>query len=281
MTDPVAGLRGRTIAVFESRRAAEMARLVERYGGVALVAPTMKEVPLEAGPAVVAFASALRAKEIDVLLLLTGVGTRALTTALETMMSREEFRDRISAVATFARGPKTLAALKELGATGYVVAPEPFTWVDLLACVKEKVDLAGAYVAVQQYGVEHPELTAALVGAGARVMQVPVYRWHLPDDLAPIHAAIDAMLDGEVTAALFTSAQQVDHLLQVAAMRTKRDALEIALRQRILIGSIGPTCTERLTSLGFVPDLEPVHSHMGHLVKELAQQIDTVQKRTP
>lgn len=275
------GLNGRTVAVFESRRAPEMARLVERYGGVPMVAPTMKEVPLEAGPHIVAFADALRAGEIGVLLLLTGVGTRALVTALGSVMPKEEFRDLISKIPTFARGPKTVAALKELGASGYIVAPEPFTWVDLLLRVKESATLAGTLVAIQQYGVEHPELTTALEAQGARVMQVPVYRWHLPDDLAPIHAAIDALLLGTVSAALFTSAQQVDHLLKVAEMSSRREDVEKVLRTKVLLGSIGPTCTERLQSLGFEPDFEPVHSHMGHLVKELAEHIDTVQKRTP
>lgn len=275
------GLNGRTVAVFESRRAPEMARLVERYGGVPLVAPTMKEVALEAGPHIVAFADALRAGEVGVLVLLTGVGTRALVIALASVMTKEEFRDLISKIPTFARGPKTVAALKELGATGYIVAPEPFTWEDLLLRVKENVALAGKQVAIQQYGVEHPELTTALEAEGARVMQVPVYRWHLPDDLAPIHAAIDALLANRVSAALFTSAQQVDHLLQVADLSGRRASLEQALREKVLLGSIGPTCTERLQSLGFEPDFEPAHSHMGHLVKELAERIDTVQKRTP
>lgn len=274
-------LKGQVVAVFESRRANEMARLVERHGGVPIVAPTMKEVPLVAGPEVRAFAEALRRRELDAVLLLTGVGTRALVAALADVMAAEEFRDALLALHTFARGPKTVAALKELGVRNYIVAREPFTWMDLLKGIEEAMPVSGARFALQQYGVPHLELTSALEAKGARVMQVPVYRWQLPDDLAPIDRAIDAMLGGEVRAALFTSAQQVDHLLQVATMRGLRDALLRALTTSMVVGSIGPTCTERLSAMGIVPDLEPEHGHMGHLVKELAERIEKVQKSQP
>ena len=40
-------LTGLRVVSFESRRAAEMAKLIQNYGGQPLVAPSMREVPLE------------------------------------------------------------------------------------------------------------------------------------------------------------------------------------------------------------------------------------------
>jgi uroporphyrinogen-III synthase len=152
--------------------------------------------------------------------------------------------------------------------TGYLIAPEPYTWRELLDVARGDGSLAGARVAVQLYGTPHPELTAALEAEGARVETVPVYRWQLPDDVTPAQRAIDALLAGGVDAVLFTSAQQLDHWLEIAAQGGRREALLAALG-RTRLGSIGPTCTERLVAYGLRPAVQPEHAHMGHLVKAL------------
>ncbi len=265
-----APLAGRRVIVLESRRATEMASLVARQGGEPIVAPTMCEVPLTAGPEVRAFAEALGAGALDVVILLTGVGTRALAASLEAdgVMTREALGAALSRTRVLARGPKTVAALKELRVTGYLTAPEPHTWRELRDVARGGGTLAGARVAVQLYGAPHPELTAALEAEGARVETVPVYRWQLPDDTAPAERAIDALLAGGVDAVLFTSAQQLDHWLEIAAQGGRREALLAALG-RTRLGSIGPTCTERLVAYGLQPAVQPEHAHMGHLVKAL------------
>ena len=262
--------------VFESRRAPEMARLVERAGAEAIVAPTMQEIPLEAGPEVRAFAERLRMQLVDIVFLLTGVGTRVLANVLESsgVMPRRELAAALSRTKVAARGPKTVAVLKELGVRGYLVAPEPHTWRELFDAAATAWPLHGAHVAVQLYGAPHPELMQALAGAGATVSEVPVYRWQLPDDLAPAERAIDALLGGGIDAALFTSAQQIDNLLAIAERRGQREALFAALG-RTTIGSIGPTCTERLVSQGLVPAVQPEHGHMGHLVRAVAVYISS------
>ena len=74
---------GRRVLVLESRRARELASIVASYGGAPLVAPSMREVPLEANTEAVAFADALVRGEFDLVILLTGVGTRALVDAVD------------------------------------------------------------------------------------------------------------------------------------------------------------------------------------------------------
>ena len=69
----MAGLR---VLSLESRRAAEMAELIRKQGGVPLVAPSMREVPLEDNHEAFRFAERLFAGEFEMAILLTGVGTR-------------------------------------------------------------------------------------------------------------------------------------------------------------------------------------------------------------
>ena len=62
----------------ESRRAAEAATLIARYGGQPIVAPALRELPLESNSAALDFAAELLLGEIDVAVFLTGAGVRAL-----------------------------------------------------------------------------------------------------------------------------------------------------------------------------------------------------------
>jgi uroporphyrinogen-III synthase len=269
------GLSGLRIALFEARFKVEFANLVRKQGGEPVVGPTMVEAPLELGDEVRAFVSALRAGEVDALFVLTGVGQRKLATLVEPILPREEFRTLLEGIVVAARGPKAVGGLKDLGVKPNVTAPEPHTWQDLLAAAAAYMPLAGKRVALQQYGVPHEKLTRALEQAGAQVLQVPVYRWTLPDDLEPLHHVIDEICAGRVEAVLFTSGPQVGSMVEVAARRGQETALRAGL-SRMAIGSVGPTCTEAMRNLEIEPDFEPEHGKMGHLVLEAARKVRQV-----
>lgn len=255
------------VVAFESRRAVEMAALIRKQGGDPFVAPSMREVPLAEQPAALAFARSLAAGEVDVLVCLTGVGTRALVEAVEPELPRERLTALLGTTTLVARGPKPVAALRELGLAPAVTVPEPNTWRELLAAIDGAVSVAGKRVVVQEYGVSNPELLGGLRERGAIVTPVAVYRWALPLDLEPLREAIRRVAAGETDVALFTSATQLAHVLQVAGTMHLRDALLTGLGHAV-VGSIGPVCSEALREAGVAVDLEPSHPKMGVLVGE-------------
>jgi uroporphyrinogen-III synthase len=268
------GFAGLRVLSLESRRAAEMAKLIETYGGAALVAPSMREIPLESNQQAQAFTRELLADGFDMVILLTGVGTRALARVAETVCTREEFVAALQRVPLVARGPKPVAALKEFGLAVTVAVPEPNTWRELLAALDERrgtSPLQGKRVAVQEYGASNPELLAGLADRGARVTQVPVYEWALPEDTEPLRNAVAALARNDVDVALFTTSIQVIHLLKIAAEMNLHDAVRQAFA-RILVGSIGPVTSEELRGHGISVDFEPSHPKMGFLVNEVAQR---------
>ena len=266
-----AGLR---ILSLESRRGPEMAKLIANYGGEAIVTPSMREVPLESNTEALAFARALFASGFDVIIFLTGVGTRALARVVETVYPLEKYLAELRKVTIVARGPKPVAVLREWNVPIAVAAPEPNTWREVLRALDENaasVPLKGRRVAVQEYGVSNPDLLAGLVERGAKTTSVPVYEWALPEDTGPLRSAISAIARNEPDVILFTTATQADHLLQVATEMKQEDALRRAL-PRMLVASIGPTTSERLRELGIEPDMEPSHPKMGFLVSEAAER---------
>lgn len=262
--------QGLRVAAFESRRAEEMTKLIVHFGGEPLVAPSLREVPLEDNAAAFDFAARLFAGQFDCVVLLTGVGTRTLTRVIETRYPRAQWIDALRRTTIVARGPKPVAALRELGLSPTLTVPEPNTWRDVLTTIDCEHPVNGLRVAVQEYGAPNPELVAGLSERGAEVMTVPVYQWALPEDLTPLQSAIEALLAGTVEVALFTSAQQVRNLFAVAADRGGATAVRAAF-QRVCVGSIGPTSTEAIRALGVSVEHEVEHPRMGDLVREVAR----------
>ena len=267
-SESFAGLR---VAAFESRRADDIARLIARYEGVPFVSPSMREVPLGRNQAVVDFANRLITGQIDVMIFLTGVGTRQLVAQVERYVDRGQFLTTISDIKSVVRGPKPAAALRELGITPTITVPEPNTWRELLAALDQHLPVTNLVVGLQEYGVTNRSLIAGLEARGATVDAVRVYEWALPEDCGPLEANARRIIAGEVDVALFTSAQQVLNLLKLADDQGLADDLRSALRQ-VVIASIGPTTSEMLRDCELPVDLEPSHPKMGHLVQETAGQ---------
>jgi uroporphyrinogen-III synthase len=267
------GFEGRTVLSFESRRSAEIAKLIETYGGRAMVAPATREVPAASDADVSRFVTALLEGRIDLVIFLTGVGTRALARAVEPFCSRDQFLGSLSKVPVVARGPKPVAALKELGVPIAWNVPEPNTWREILQLLDvNKVPLQGRRVAVQEYGIPSKDLMDGLKKRGAEVLAVHVYNWALPEDVTPLRNAIKAVLGSDVDVVLFTAAIQVHHLVQVAEEMGSRESLISALRKlNIKIASIGPVTSEALGEYGIPVTLEPTHPKMGFLVREAAE----------
>ena len=269
---------GLRVAAFESRLAGEMARLIERFGGQSRVSPSMREVPLAASRETLDFAHRLMTAEIDVVLLMTGVGTRELVRQIERHVDRARFLTALADATTIARGPKPVAALKELGIEPKFRVPEPNTWREVLALIDGRLPIANLTVAVQEYGQPNVSLIAGLEARGARVLPVRVYRWDLPEDTSALEENVRAIIAGQIDVVLFTSSHQVHHLLGSAERLAIGDELRAAL-SRIVVASIGPTTSETLRQFSLPVDLEPEHPKMGHLVQAAAERASGILKR--
>jgi uroporphyrinogen-III synthase len=160
-----------------------------------------------------------------------------------------------------------VAALRELGLAAAIVAPEPNTWRELLAALEGRPERR---IAVQEYGRANPELLDGLRAREADVTAVRVYRYGLPEDIAPLRNAARRLAAGEIDVALFTTAVQIINLATAARDDgIEEETLEGLRRCRVM--SIGPTTTEALEEFGVKPVLEPSHPKMGLLVREAAE----------
>jgi uroporphyrinogen decarboxylase len=274
--------QGLRVAALESRRADDMTRLIERFGGQPLVSPSMREVPIEQNREAIDFAHRLITGGIDVMIFLTGVGFRHLLSAVERHIDRQRYLDSLADITTICRGPKPVAAMAEVGLKPTHRVPEPNTWRDLLATIDGGIPIANLQVGLQEYGITNRSLIAGLEARGASVVNVRVYQWELPVDCGPLEANVRALAAGERDIVLFTSAHQVANMLRIA----QQLGLEPALREglaKTAVASIGPTTSEMLQDHEITVDIEPEHPKMGPLVAAAAERAAEVlaRKRRP
>jgi uroporphyrinogen-III synthase len=260
---PFNGLR---VLSLESRRSREMERLIRAQGGEPFLAPSMREVPLQDNPQAFAFGERLFAGEFEMMILLTGVGTRLLGQILETRWPNGAFADALRKLVVVVRGSKPATVMREWSVPVAIAVPEPNTWREILAALDGRLENR---IAVQEYGRPSEELIAGLRERDAQVTTVPVYQWDLPEDCGPLRAAVQRLAAGEFDVIVFTTSVQVTHLFRIASELHCEDAVLGALR-RIMIASVGPTTSETLAERGLPADFEPSHPKMGFLVNEAA-----------
>ncbi len=271
---PGDGFGGLRVLSLESRRAKEMGQLISNNGGKPVIAPSTREVPEGPNEDELKFAAELQQDKFGAVIFLTGVGTRHLAQAIESVCSREQLVAALSRTKVVARGPKPVAVLREFGVPVTVAVPEPNTWRELVQALddnRDKVPLQGQQVAIQEYGIPSPELYAALTERGAKILPVHVYKWEPPEDTGPLRDAITALSRGEIDVVMFTSSVQIHHLFRFAEEMGLRDALVKGLK-RAVVASIGPTTSGTLKDFGISVDMEPSHPKMGFFVKEAAEQ---------
>jgi uroporphyrinogen decarboxylase len=267
---PSTGFQGLRVVSFESRRHEQMAELITERGGRALVAPSMQEIPLDHNQEAVAFGKKLRAGEIDAVLFFTGVGAETLLDVLTRHDSSFSWAQALAAVKSFARGPKVLSVLKNLGIQATPV-DEPATWREILRALDQWGPIQGKTIAVQEYGAANKELTDELARRGARVLRVPVYRWALPENREPLRQALRQVIDGEADVVLFTNSNQINLVLQLAQEEGIEKEFRTALAKTV-VASVGPFCSQFLDEYGVPVDIEPEQPRMGELVREASER---------
>jgi uroporphyrinogen-III synthase len=267
----MSSLNGARVALLESRMSGELADLVRRFGGVPEAAQAVREVPrLEQVPALI---DALSEGRFSIVVFLTGAGVMALLREAERLGRLEEALTALRATTIACRGPKPSAALSRYDVPVQIKAIEPYTTQQLLDGMSG-VDLNAKGVALVHYGEPNHVLAGELTTRGARLEEWCLYEWLLPEDVGPLAALVDRLIDRHVDAIAFTSQIQCRNLFQLAADAGKAGELLRVLNDHIIVASIGPVCTDALRALGMVPDVVPAHPKMGPLIAALADYVE-------
>jgi uroporphyrinogen-III synthase len=268
LAEPSASLSGYTIGVTADRRRDELAGLLEHRGARIVLAPALRIVPIADDAELRAATRACLETPPDVVLVNTGIGMRGWLEAAEGWGLAEPLRAALSHAYVVARGPKARAATRSAGLREHW-SPEGEGYAEVVAHLTAR-GITGRTVAVQLHGERQPEATEALRSAGARVIEVPVYRWAPPSDPAPLHRLVDLIGGRLVDAVTFASAPAVGALLQAAGPDSET-VLE-ALRTDVLAACVGPVTAAPLRRHA-VPVVAPARARLSALVRTIVEEL--------
>jgi uroporphyrinogen-III synthase len=265
-------LAGFTVGITADRRRDELAGLLARRGAKVVHGPSLATEYLHDDAGLRAVTEALIARPPTYLVGNTGIGLRAWIGAAETWAVQDGLVATMRSAAVVARGAKVTATLSAHGIEP-VMRAEHETLDELEAWLLARPDLRGALVAVQLHGDQGLAMAERLRRAGAEVVEVPVYRWLLPDDVGPARRLIEAACDGRVDAVTFTSAPAVRNLLRLADEMGLGPRLREAFADRVVPACVGPVCASPLVEQGIPVPVAPDVGRLGLLVRALSDHL--------
>lgn len=263
-------LSGFTVGVTATRRREEFGALLERRGARVVSAPAIRLVPLSQDADLLEATRLSLEKPLDDVVVTTGVGFRGWVAAAEGWGLSADLIARLSTARLLTRGPKARGAVRAAGLDDHWTPAS-----DSCREVKQYLldqDLRGRRIAVQLHGEPLTEFVEALRGAGAEVIEIPVYRWLPYRDPSPLRRLISQTISGAVDAVAFTSAPAVHAMFAAARADGLEEQLLAALGGRVVAACVGPVTADPLTTRG-IPTLQPERSRLGSLARALARHL--------
>lgn len=261
-------LTGFTVGVTAARRREELVALLTRRGARVVEAPAIRIVPLDDDEALAEATRRCVAGGLDVAVATTGIGFRGWMEAADSFGLGDDVRRVLRGAHLIARGPKAKGAIRAAGLRD--------AWSPNGECLAEVLEyllargVRGRRIAVQLHGEPLPSFVAALRGAGAVVIEVPVYRWTLPEDTGPLSRLVEMIKARSVDAVTFTSAPATAALLELSG--AGRDVVLDAFRTDVLAVCVGSITAGPLEREG-VRTLQPPRGRLGNLVRVITDEL--------
>jgi uroporphyrinogen-III synthase len=268
-------MAGCVVLVTADRRSGELASALSRRGATVRHAPALSIVPHEHDDELLTHTRELLAEPPDIVVITTGIGFRGWVEAADAAGLAEPLVSALAGARLIARGPKANGAIQAAGLQADWVAESETSAEILDLLLTEGVDQQR--VAVQHHGAGADGLDIELAAAGALVRSLVVYRWGPPPDPVALKLSVIAAADGEIDAAVFTSAPGA------AAWLNEMDAqgvgAEILTRIRsgaMVVAAVGPVTAKPLQDRGIEP-LVPDRGRLGALVRILVNHYEQAQ----
>jgi uroporphyrinogen-III synthase len=270
-------LDGYRILILETREEAQFSRLLSEQGADVLQCPmfTIRDAP---DPAPVeAWIRLFISKPFDDLVLMTGEGLRRMMKVARGIGVDQDFIAAIGKAKRFARGPKPVRALREIGLEANVQTETPTS--EGVAAMLAREDLKGHRVGLQLYpDKDHGKLIGAITSLGASVETVSPYVYDGQAADINIVEAIGEMARGRVDAIALTSSGQVRRLVDVARAHGCEEQLRAGLAQTP-VASVGPVVSDELTANGLHTDIYPANE--SFFMKPLISAMAVALGKTP
>lgn len=272
-------LEGYRILILETREEAQFSRLLQEQGASVLQCPmfTIRDAP---DPAPVeAWIRLFIARPFDDLVLMTGEGLRRIMKVARRIGADQDLIAAIGKAKRYARGPKPVRALREIGLEANLQTETPTS--EGVAAMLAQQNLKGHRLGLQLYpDKDHSKLIGAIASQGASVETVLPYIYDGEAADTNIVSAIEEMANQRVDAIALTSSGQVRRLVDVARAHNCEDKLRDGLAQTP-VASVGPVVSDELKAYGLHTDIYPANESffMKPLISAMALELNKTPPR--
>jgi uroporphyrinogen-III synthase len=285
-------LKGLTVAITASRRASELALIIENFHGKPYIAPTIGiEANLESpNEGVTEFINIITKHNVDYVVFMTGPGIFSLMSIAKRLGLEEKLILSLSKVAIFARSLKPATALKKYGIKVSLI-PEENTARGVSRLLLTK-GVVGKRIAILWHGDSPQQLREELYKAGAEsVIEASTYRYSISlkeegasilksmgfNYIAPrkekVISLIDNIFAGNIDAITFTSPPSVRDLFKIAHDYNVAEELRNSINANVVIAAVGPSTKQALEENDIFVDVMPHIFKMGPMIKALDDYI--------
>lgn len=251
----------------------ELARLVEKHGGEPTSTPAVRECPELTPETANALIDQFSEGRHQIAVFMTGVAVSLLFESAEQLGRRPDLVEALRRVTTVCRGPKPTAALRGFGVPPTLTARDPFTSAELIDALNS-IEVKGRRVLLLHYGERSETLAETLAARQAKVEEVWLYRWLMPEDPEPLQRLVMRIIAGDVDALAITCQIQFRHLHAAAVSLGLGPKLLRALDEKVVVAAVGPTCEAILSGYGVRVQVMPDHPKMGPLVLALMRHLE-------
>jgi uroporphyrinogen-III synthase len=264
-------LAGRCVGITADRRWRNQADLLENLGADVIHGPTLRTIDLSGDEALRQATVTLIDRPPDFVIGSTGMGLTMWLEAADGWDLGEPLRAALRQGRIVARGAKATSALRRQGLTVAWQAPSE--------TMEEVVDfltgegIGEARVALQLFDPGGHPSPAALADRCRELVEVPVYRWLMPEDPGPAERLIEAMCSGTVDAVTFTSQPAVHHLFRIAEGLGRADALRAACNDALVPVCVGPVCADAALAEGIDRPQWPDPPRLAAMIRLVASAL--------
>jgi uroporphyrinogen-III synthase len=277
-----------TVAITASRRASELAHIVESFGGKPYIAPTIGiEADLKKPRKdVLQFLNKVIEGDIDYVIFMTAPGVFSLISIANILGLEEKLVQSLAHVTIVARSLKPKVALKKYGVEiDFVPVENTAEGVSKLLLDKGVI---GKKIAILWHGDYPRKLKDNLYKAGAEsVIEASTYKYSLelkkegasilksmgfdyiaPDEKKVIHLIHD-IVDGKIGSITFTSPPSARDLVKIAKVNNLSEVLKNSLNTNVVVVAVGPSTRSALEENGIDVHVMPQTFKMGPMIKAL------------
>jgi uroporphyrinogen-III synthase len=288
-------LNGITVAITSSRRASELASLVQKFGGLPYVAPTVGIRSNFSNSALnsecTKFIETVETEKMHFFVFMTGVGVFNLFQCVLKSYRLDNVIKKLHDTIVIARSDKPALELRKLGiVTSFV--PKMNTLNGIIELIS-KLDIKDKNVGILWHGDYSNIFKERLESLGSKVFEFSSYSYSTNlehknaailkemgyDYVAPsnekIKSLIDEIVAGNIDTITFTSPPAVKEFFQFVRRTNMMDLLADKLNNNVLVVSVGPSTSAMIEKFGIRVDFAPQVYRMGSMVKELADYISS------